>query len=202
MALITCQECRKQLSDTANACPHCGAPAAVAKKSGGFSIVKWTIVLVFGAFVFKCVSTAGQVADASKLEEPRKIVAATVAPTVMPPPSPDVEKELQRMRAMKPADFCTKELGKLKGKKGAMPQPWYDALIRHAPAQGVSASHMSAIQLGSAEIGMNACGALASWGKPQEVSRSTYSFGTKEQWVYGGRNYLYFTNDKLDAIQN
>jgi hypothetical protein len=30
MALIECQECKKQLSDQATACPHCGAPKASA----------------------------------------------------------------------------------------------------------------------------------------------------------------------------
>ena len=42
----------------------------------------------------------------------------------------------------------------------------------------------------------------SSWGKPQSVNRSTYSFGVHEQWVYGSRNYLYFKNGKLDSIQN
>lgn len=27
MALVSCQECKKDISDLANACPHCGAPA-------------------------------------------------------------------------------------------------------------------------------------------------------------------------------
>jgi hypothetical protein len=42
----------------------------------------------------------------------------------------------------------------------------------------------------------------SSWGKPQSINRSTYSFGVHEQWVYGSRNYLYFKNGKLDSIQN
>lgn len=52
-------------------------------------------------------------------------------------------------------------------------------------------------------IGMSHDEVIASsWGKPQSISRSTYSFGVHEQWVYGGRNYLYFENGKLVSIQN
>jgi hypothetical protein len=42
----------------------------------------------------------------------------------------------------------------------------------------------------------------SSWGKPQSINRSTYSTHTREQWVYGGRNYLYFDNGVLTSIQN
>ena len=42
----------------------------------------------------------------------------------------------------------------------------------------------------------------SSWGKPQSVSTTTTHLGTKSQWVYGNRHYLYFTNGVLTAIQN
>ena len=42
----------------------------------------------------------------------------------------------------------------------------------------------------------------SSWGRPSSVNRTTTSAGTREQWVYGSRNYLYFTNSVLTAIQN
>jgi hypothetical protein len=41
----------------------------------------------------------------------------------------------------------------------------------------------------------------SSWGKPKRVNTSIYSFGTHEQWVYEGSNYLYFRNGKLHSIQ-
>lgn len=41
----------------------------------------------------------------------------------------------------------------------------------------------------------------SSWGKPERVNRSHYAFGDREQWVYGGGNYLYFQNDTLTSIQ-
>lgn len=42
----------------------------------------------------------------------------------------------------------------------------------------------------------------SAWGKPERVNRTTTAHGVSEQWVYGGRNYLYFDNGKLSAIQN
>lgn len=42
----------------------------------------------------------------------------------------------------------------------------------------------------------------SSWGRPQSINTSTYSFGTHEQWVYRDGNYLYFRNGVLATIQN
>ena len=58
MALIQCAECKGQVSDSAAACPHCGAPVAgsagaavpaAAKKGGG--IWKWVLGVPVGLFV-------------------------------------------------------------------------------------------------------------------------------------------------------
>ncbi len=52
-------------------------------------------------------------------------------------------------------------------------------------------------------IGMSKEQALASsWGKPQKVNRTISAYGEREQWVYGGSNYLYFENGTLTSIQN
>jgi hypothetical protein len=52
-------------------------------------------------------------------------------------------------------------------------------------------------------IGMTKDAVLkSSWGKPQKINTTTNSYGTREQWVYGNRNYLYFENDILVSIQN
>jgi len=42
----------------------------------------------------------------------------------------------------------------------------------------------------------------SNWGNPKSVNRTTGSYGTHEQWVYGGNNYLYFDNGILTTIQN
>jgi hypothetical protein len=53
-------------------------------------------------------------------------------------------------------------------------------------------------------IGMTREQAIAGWGRPRDINRSTYSFGVHEQWVYGeyGSGYLYFENGVLTSIQN
>lgn len=42
----------------------------------------------------------------------------------------------------------------------------------------------------------------SSWGRPESVNKTTDAYGTSEQWVYGGNNYLYFDNGILTSIQN
>lgn len=52
-------------------------------------------------------------------------------------------------------------------------------------------------------IGMSQQDVLdSSWGKPDIVNRTITARGVDEQWVYGHRAYLYFTNGTLTAIQN
>jgi hypothetical protein len=41
----------------------------------------------------------------------------------------------------------------------------------------------------------------SSWGRPERVNRTTTAFGDREQWVYGGGNYLYFQDGVLTTIQ-
>lgn len=52
-------------------------------------------------------------------------------------------------------------------------------------------------------LGMSKEDVLASsWGKPQSINTTTNVYGTREQWVYGGRSYLYFESGVLTSIQN
>ena len=39
------------------------------------------------------------------------------------------------------------------------------------------------------------------WGQPDSINVTTTSNGTREQWVYGYGNYLYFRNGILESIQ-
>ena len=55
---------------------------------------------------------------------------------------------------------------------------------------------------GRAIIGMSTEEATDSWGKPQDVNKTTTGSGSKEQWVYGNGNYLYFEDGVLTTIQN
>lgn len=52
-------------------------------------------------------------------------------------------------------------------------------------------------------IGMTAERVIQSkWGRPEKVNRTTTANKVREQWVYGGSNYLYFTDGILTSIQN
>ncbi|MCL2247548.1 MAG: DUF2845 domain-containing protein [Lentimicrobiaceae bacterium] len=55
---------------------------------------------------------------------------------------------------------------------------------------------------GGVRIGMTKEMAIAAWGEPTRINRTTTRHGRREQWVYGGRNNLYFENGILTAIQN
>jgi hypothetical protein len=41
----------------------------------------------------------------------------------------------------------------------------------------------------------------SSWGAPDHINRTVTAAGTREQWVYGPRSYLYFENGVLTGIQ-
>ena len=42
----------------------------------------------------------------------------------------------------------------------------------------------------------------SSWGSPDKKNIDEYEWGTEEQWVYGGRGYIYFEDDIVTAIQH
>jgi hypothetical protein len=43
---------------------------------------------------------------------------------------------------------------------------------------------------------------MSSWGRPENINRTTTASRTHEQWVYPGNQYLYFDDGRLTAIQN
>lgn len=52
------------------------------------------------------------------------------------------------------------------------------------------------------KIGMNTEQAAAGWGKPNDINRTTNSYGVREQWVYSSGSYLYFDDGVLTSISN
>jgi hypothetical protein len=42
----------------------------------------------------------------------------------------------------------------------------------------------------------------SSWGRPTDINKTITEYGTHEQWVYNGYNYLYFEDGILTSIQN
>lgn len=50
-------------------------------------------------------------------------------------------------------------------------------------------------------IGMTATEVTTStWGKPKKINKSTYSWGTREQWVYGDGRYIYLEDGIVTSI--
>lgn len=52
------------------------------------------------------------------------------------------------------------------------------------------------------QIGMTPDMVRMSWGDPEDINRTIYSFGVHEQWVYGSGCYVYFEDGKVTTIQN
>lgn len=51
------------------------------------------------------------------------------------------------------------------------------------------------------KIGMTASEIKASsWGEPKKINKTTYEWGTTEQWCYSGYRYIYFENGIVTAI--
>lgn len=77
------------------------------------------------------------------------------------------------------------------------------AKVSKEPLSSSSAGQCAKGRRGQVSIGMSATDVLDhGWCKPTSVNRTTTASGTSEQWVYGGRNYLYFTDGMLTSIQN
>lgn len=49
-------------------------------------------------------------------------------------------------------------------------------------------------------IGMTTDQVRASWGRPESINSSVYSFGTHEQWVYGVGQYVFFENGVMTSL--
>lgn len=57
-------------------------------------------------------------------------------------------------------------------------------------------------QISAPTIGMTAEEVENStWGKPEKINTTTYSWGTSEQWVYSTSRYVYLDNGVVTAIQ-
>lgn len=63
-------------------------------------------------------------------------------------------------------------------------------------------SNFNLILSGKVKVGMTKEMCEYSWGKPEDINKTTGSWGIHEQWVYSGGSYLYFENGILKTIQN
>lgn len=78
----------------------------------------------------------------------------------------------------------------------------YEKTVSRAD-QAERSKQLSHLKNKGVTLGMSAEEVRASsWGRPKSVNTTTGAYGTHEQWVYGGQNYLYFENGRLTTIQN
>lgn len=60
----------------------------------------------------------------------------------------------------------------------------------------------NAVGSGNINIGMTKAQVSAAWGRPKSVNTTTNAYGSREQWVYGMKSYVYFENGTCTTIQN
>ena len=80
MSMIKCDECKAEISDKAEKCPHCGAP--VKKKT---SILTWIIAGLFGIIIINAISSNNSATTSSSL--------SAFTPTGIPTPDDVVKPE-------------------------------------------------------------------------------------------------------------
>lgn len=211
MALGKCRECSKEVSSEAKSCPHCGVAKPIRKKVG---VLGWLAVVLVGLVVFRAATPNGSVIEETQAQAPPAVEA--------PPPAPkltkeeactigiaDVIKEAKddlaanrpnyAVNALEACEKLTKDpaaISLLKEARGAVTK----ALQRE---KQIAAAEKARKKKEGVSIGMSEQEVReSSWGRPESINRTTNAFGTREQWVYGGRNYLYFENGRLTSIQN
>lgn len=59
------------------------------------------------------------------------------------------------------------------------------------------------VKIKKPEIGMTKSEVENStWGKPEDINKTTTAYGTREQWCYSGYKYIYFENGIVTSIQD
>lgn len=199
MVLITCKECKAQVSDQAGKCPQCGAKAP--KTTSRITLAVAGLVLIG---VVRCSYNAATTAPP---------VAQKAAPAI---PAASTESQCQSkmtstldaMRsAMKKGDPDT-ALAVINGcqrflAKGG-PMTLYASVV--AAARKKQEKEMLADKARRKKEGVSLGMPqeevlMSSWGKPERINVTTTASRRREQWVYGSGNYLYFEDGVLTSVQ-
>ena len=218
MSMIECKECKANISNTAKACPQCGA-----KLPPKTSVFTWVFGGIFSVSVLSCIfhgnepsqqiqPVAQPWASSAEKDAMAKQEAAYVAAlkTKCVDQIEAVMAESNRLLKAKKIAEATYEMEKC---SQHLVEPRAMALLETLRKTRQAKLDTEIATRGKAEkaaqrrqgvsVGMSSQNALdSSWGKPQKINRTTGSFGVHEQWVYGGGGYLYFENGILRTIQN
>jgi hypothetical protein len=68
-------------------------------------------------------------------------------------------------------------------------------------ALDLSSDQRERVRAGQIWVGAEAVVAEVAWGRPARVNRTATAAGTREQWIYGDRQYIYVDNGIITAIQ-
>lgn len=78
-----------------------------------------------------------------------------------------------------------------------------DAKQRELAERKQAAAEKAHRKRSGVSVGMSKQQVLESmWGRPEKINETTTAAGTREQWVYPGYQYLYFSNGVLTTIQS
>jgi hypothetical protein len=75
------------------------------------------------------------------------------------------------------------------------------AVNAHLKYEATKAANEARCAAGHPAIGMSELEAMEEWCFPDHINTTQTASGTREQWVYPNRGYLYFENGRLVAIQ-
>lgn len=207
MALIKCSECGNDVSTEAKTCPKCGAKVKKPTSTttmvvgGIFAIGILSAIANSNSTHNQSVRTDGdvQTTGAALMAERDKNTTSRQHAKCTEGADELARNATADMKAKRPADAeyllrpCMQfddTPAKLKKLHADAKQAFASAEKKRKRAEGVA-------------IGMSQDDVLASsWGKPQKINSTHTARHTREQWVYGNGNYLYFEDGVLTSIQN
>lgn len=89
-----------------------------------------------------------------------------------------------------------------RGEAASLAADAQDRRRKEAEAKKQLALEKAAKKKEGVRIGMSQQDVLdSSWGRPERINETTSPRGSREQWVYGGGNYLYFQDGVLTSVQ-
>lgn len=200
MSLTKCKECGKEISNKAEACPHCGAKPY---KASGCFVVVLAALAIFGTIGVMSSRNSPPPAPPAPIgpAQAEPPIAAKAQPQPEPP-SPALIKARAKVKAMPYKQFCF-DLGKTIRATAKNPNELREAMIERAMSKGATWDTIAGIELRQPVFGMDLCIVLATFGNPDRVNRSVSPGIERMQLVYDQRRmYIYLDNDKVTHWQD
>ncbi len=92
--------------------------------------------------------------------------------------------------------LASEECGKIYVEKGGNEYPFYDNQNYMSAEQQTKENAIKEPMIGMTAEEVE----VSTWGKPNKINKTTYSWGTTEQWCYPNYKYIYFDNGRVTAI--